>query len=460
MALHQTVDAETLAWYYKHAQRQYPDDDFETALNKWIKEEKEPGLFFLNEAEERCIWGADLVYFDHWGTGPGYYKYPVGDRLFFIPKYKETLKQIDRPKTEGVLFRHPSEKGWSLPETYKRHFLKFPIEIQDQILNKVLTEAPPKSLQPSVISCNWVTCWNKPHLASGTSFDHIRPSTQDKPTQLAWIPRRDKYGAYSHVFQAAIDATVLRTCKHFYHTGINMLYSKNTLSFYMPDRAWKASPPTLPPGQLDVLFRPEPGYLFYDPFLRFIYFIGPKNSVRIKSLEFNGFVKRHSCSSKYCNKPSVEKFIPSICFYIPFIKRFCIGLEKLVLHAEEDSLVCEEGPVAPQDVVPATHAEAMIPLLENEIRTISTLKELEIRGSNDLSFAEPTITWLQERYARRIREALKREEEEKDLAEVVRSANIHCGFCGEGHVWAECHNLCNFCGGYEHFRKSCPRRKL
>lgn len=356
----------------------------------------------------------------------------------------------------------------------------------------MLTEAPPKSLQPSVISCNWVTCWNKPHVASGTSFDHIRPSTQDKPTQLAWIPRRDKYGAYSeirHVFQAAIDATVLRTCKHFYHTGINMLYSKNTLSFYMPDRAWKESPPTLPPGQLDVLFRPEPGkpardnwetetsraialidsrvaagqlpgYLFYDPFLRFIHFIGPKNSARIKSLEFNGFVKRHSCSSKYCNKPSVEKFIPSICFYIPFIKRFCTGLEKLVLHAEEDSLVCEEGPVAPQDVVPATHAEAMIPLLENEIRTISTLKELEIRGSNDLSFAEPTITWLQERYARRIREALKREEEEKNLAEVVRSANIHCGFCGEGHVWAECHNLCNFCGGYGHFRKSCPRRKL
>lgn len=63
MALHQTVDAETLAWYYKHAQRQYPDDDFETALNKWIKEEKEPGLFFLNEAGERCIWGAGKFFF-------------------------------------------------------------------------------------------------------------------------------------------------------------------------------------------------------------------------------------------------------------------------------------------------------------------------------------------------------------------------------------------------------------
>jgi len=364
------------------------------------------------------------------------------------------------------------------------------LEIQDQILTKVLTEAPPKSLQPSVISCNWLTCWNKPHVASGTSFHHNRPGTQDKPTQMAWIPHQDEYGSYfevRQVFQAAIDATILRTCKHLYHIGINTLYSKSTLSSYMTDGAWKASPPTLLPGKLDVLFKPTPGkpdrdsweaetsraitlidtrvpagqlpgYLFYDPFLRFIHFIGPKNSARIKSLEFNGIVKRHSCSSKFCN-PSVEKFIPSLCFYIPFIKKFCTGLEKLILHAEEDSLVCDEGPVAPQDVEPATHAEAMIPLLENEIRTISTLEGLEIKGSTDLSFAEPTITWLQERNKRRIREALKGEED-KNPAEVVRSANSHCGFCGEGHVWAECHNLCNFCGDYGHFRKSCPQRIL
>lgn len=38
----------------------------------------------------------------------------------------------------------------------------------------------------------------------------------------------------------------------------------------------------------------------------------------------------------------------------------------------------DEGPVALQDVEPETHAEAIIQLLENDIRTISTLKELEI----------------------------------------------------------------------------------
>jgi hypothetical protein len=39
---------------------------------------------------------------------------------------------------------------------------------------------------------------------------------------------------------------------------------------------------------------------------------------------------------------------------------------------------CDKGPVALQDVEPETHAEAMIQLLENEICTLLTLKELEI----------------------------------------------------------------------------------
>ncbi len=42
-------------------------------------------------------------------------------------------------------------------------------------------------------------------------------------------------------------------------TWINKLYIKNTLSFYLTDGAWKARPPTLLSGRLDVLFRPVPG---------------------------------------------------------------------------------------------------------------------------------------------------------------------------------------------------------
>jgi hypothetical protein len=58
MALHQTVDAETLAWYNERAKKHYPDDNPETALNKLIIKEKKPEMFFFNESGERCIWGA------------------------------------------------------------------------------------------------------------------------------------------------------------------------------------------------------------------------------------------------------------------------------------------------------------------------------------------------------------------------------------------------------------------
>jgi len=58
MAPHQTVDAELLAWYYERAKRHYPDDNSETALNKWIIKEEKPEMFFLNEFGERCVWGA------------------------------------------------------------------------------------------------------------------------------------------------------------------------------------------------------------------------------------------------------------------------------------------------------------------------------------------------------------------------------------------------------------------
>ena len=38
------------------------------------------------------------------------------------------MSYIDRPKGKelSLLVAHPSEKGWNLPRTHKRHFMKFP----------------------------------------------------------------------------------------------------------------------------------------------------------------------------------------------------------------------------------------------------------------------------------------------------------------------------------------------
>jgi len=74
------------------------------------------------------------------------------------------------------------------------------------------------------------------------------------------------------------------------------------------------------------------------------------------------------------------------------------------------------------DIAPPTHKEAMLPFLENELRTIRTLKVLEIVAINkvpDTSYAEPTIAWLKERHARQIRED-REAEAKKKLAGSVR----------------------------------------
>ncbi|KAE9370758.1 hypothetical protein N431DRAFT_342854 [Stipitochalara longipes BDJ] len=476
MALYQTVDAESLAFHQGRAQKKYPEHDPESSLNKWVIENKTSGIFFFNEFKERCLWGEGECYHDHIQyahdysrRGPGVYQETVNARHFYIRRYKLNMKQIDRPKKNGNLFAHPSERGWQLPRTHKRHFLNFP-------------QAP---IRPSVIACNWGTKWNLPHLGLGKHW--MQDCSFNIPSQTAWIRQQDQHGSYLEVRfvrQAPIDATILRISKRFYSSGINALYG-NHFFFDVMDATLRECPPSLLPGgtvirpwpyqkpdpddwttainqTLPLIERrapPEqlPGYIYYDHFLRFLNFIGPQNAARLKNLEFRGAVKRHWCEEKSCSY-TVQCLLISMRFYIPFINKFCTGLEKLTLDAEEDSVHCRRW-LTPEDISPATHEEAMVSFLENELRTISSLKELQILGSEDVSFVEPTITWLKDRTARQTRAALDQEAKRR-LAESIRAQNLHCGFCGGEHVWAERHNLCNFCGGFGHFRKSCPALAL
>ncbi|KAN0106129.1 hypothetical protein V8E51_009005 [Hyaloscypha variabilis] len=445
MALHQAVDPETLAFYMRLALGKHPKDAPHIAFKKWIIENKVPKVFFQSAAGERCILGADIEYFNPWRRRTNYRKHQVDDRIFYVRKYKETLTQIDRPKPAGALIAHPSESGWRLPRTHKRHFLNFPAEIQHQILEEVLTAPHPESVQPSVISSNWGTKWNTPHFALGTWSDFGHLDKYNASIQLAWTPCKDQHGHYFEVrkvFRTPLDATILRTNRHFYRTGIDILYGRNSFTFNMVVTAWRASPPTLLPG--DLLLRPNPGipnrdhwaikmneavqfiessvdshqlpgYIYYDHFLRFLHFIGPKNATRLRTLEFRGFVKRHPCRDKFCAQKG-EEFIHSMRFYTLFINKFCRGVEKIILHADEDTFYCYGGPVAVDDIAPPTHKEAMLPFLENELRTIQTLKVLEIVDINkvpDTSYAEPTIAWLKERHARQIREDREAEAKRK-----------------------------------------------
>ena len=57
MTLQQTIDTESLASHQKEAQHDYPNDDPDFALSKYIAKNKLSDLYFLNEAGERCLWG-------------------------------------------------------------------------------------------------------------------------------------------------------------------------------------------------------------------------------------------------------------------------------------------------------------------------------------------------------------------------------------------------------------------
>lgn len=116
--------------------------------------------------------------------------------------------------------------------------------------------------------------------------------------------------------------------------------------------------------------------------------------------------------------------------------------------------------------MPATREDVLKPIFEKELRVIPSLNKLEVVGNVEweregLEFADETIAWFEDRERHRILrelEAEKAKQQEKIAGGVETAGEVKCDFCEEGHLWAECWNLCNFCGGYGHFRNHCPEK--
>jgi hypothetical protein len=141
-------------------------------------------------------------------------------------------------------------------------------------------------------------------------------------------------------------------------------------------------------------------------------------------------------------------------------------LEKLTIRAKED--VNYDAVLHPVDEgMPATRENVLKPIFEKELRGIPSLKKLEVVGNVEweregLEFADETIAWLEDRERHRILQELrpeKAEQQDKIAGEVETAEEVKCDFCGKHHLWVECWNLCNFCGGYGHFRDSCLEMK-
>lgn len=311
--------------------------------------------------------------------------------------------------------------------------------------------------------------------------------------------RRDRDGLFCEmraVKKPAIDATLLRTCKDFYNNGMNILYGKNRFTFKPNEYSFKESPFTLLGTSTYIQFRPNPGkpsmrfadwdsevregicqirlcrpvemlcgWIYFDPFLRFLHTIGASNAAMLKHLNFTGVVKLHQCGWTECSKCEQDLLI-GLELYIPFIIQFCTGLESLSINCLSDRAVWGYGSHGrhPQDPSPATCEEALQPLLENELLQIQTLVNLEVitpryvstGGSYDsyedrrADFVEPSIEWFKKR-GNKASDPKNGSVEEAG----IQHGQLICDFCREDHVWAGCHNLCDFCGQYGHFRSTC-----
>ncbi|KAG4428289.1 hypothetical protein IFR05_016230 [Cadophora sp. M221] len=411
----------------RRAKKEYPylpEADF--ALEIFAQERKEEGILFLDDDGERKMWGPHCDYYHkktYWGVNYRIYSPNDADnRTFYLHEHIQSLSQIGRPKpaVDQRAMAHCSEKGWRLARHNDRHLLKFPQEILDLIIKFAVCIESPVSLCSKTVTCSWRRLWSQPHYKlvykNMARYWALHSSTKsydrDGVRSILQVQRHDREGSYTELrnaTRAVIDACCLRTCKAFEEVRDKLLYGGNDFYFYLTYTDWVNCPPSIfHPKDLEQ-WRPnphqpqvdgawlhkvnsaigksqEPGWVAYDEFLRFLWTIGPKKAALLKSLKFQGMVKIHSCEGLYCNNCRAPGLLHSLRLYIPFILKLCPRVETLTLCAYKDATFSSNPQVLPAGR-PTTHDEALNQFLENDIRQIPNLKELNV-VENEYDFAD------------------------------------------------------------------------
>lgn len=309
-----------------------------------------------------------------------------------------------------------------------------------------------------------------------------------------------QYLGYRRLKRAAIDACFLRVNKDFCKNYTQNLYATNTFSFRMAEGSCRMTTPrllsdaihdrrtvlssrrqpSLSAAQIRTAFEcfvlrspvaALPDFVHHDPFLRFLHSIGPSNAALLKSMQFGGVALIEHTSAEH-NNPNAEwlhcdhALLSSLRIYIPFIRKFCTSVGRIVIHTLPD----DRAAVLLQNLAPQSNNEpkqltpmeqALREFFEVDIRQITSLKEVVLLDTWDKpNFEEiiikPTIDFLKER-------TNKRDGELWTLATMATTARYRknlastCAFCAEDHIWPECHNLCSYCGDFGHWRKSCAK---
>ncbi|TGO55331.1 hypothetical protein BCON_0093g00030 [Botryotinia convoluta] len=429
------------------ARNAYPEDNLETAVQKyvienWIKWAK----FKMNGARYMIAEGLCITKFEG--------EMNDRNRLFWNKlQYPVDLHEIDRmtkaKEAARKVLKHKSEDQWNVPRHSKTHFLNFSREILDNIFKHALIALPGNVISPNLLATNWKKRYIEPSHKICVTGQDFEPYYSDDghrpwPYNPAYFDNshvsfkrktaRDKKGKYveiQRILRPQIDATLLRTSKIFHKIGSVLLYRHNTFHFGMANESMvKSSPSWIG----EWAYRPEPskrginkcsiskaiqqlqskaivtsipGWCYYDPFVRFLYHVRLRNSTFIKKLRFEGTIMAHECSRNTCRLQCDDDFITSIKCYIPFINTFCPGLHELTLEVDADHWGALPTPARRQIEFNRIFSQ----LLENKIRELKTVRVFKVVAAKpprdhyqkaDVSIARDTIQWFKERETARV----------------------------------------------------------
>ncbi|KAF7927370.1 uncharacterized protein EAE97_010045 [Botrytis byssoidea] len=308
-------------------------------------------------------------------------------------------------------------------------------------------------VSPAVVTSNWYKSYSEadyrisfpdsPHYNRYKSFESgsdvtLRKNVGPRPG----IPASSPYVELTRVLRPIIYATCLRTCKRIWELGSQILYAENAYSFKMNGTEITDSPPTLmfegsnyhwPSPENPILSQESilngstdkelsareyeskiehvinqlercvpilelEGWVYYDPFIRFLYTIEPQSRASIRTLRFTGAPKTHVREDQGCDCHGVD-LLSNMRIYIPFINKFCTGIKKLVLDMDIDCCV-HMGSVG--NVV-RSFDEVLMPFLGEleklqRVRTLAMKRRVSPKGNfyrrvlyKDIDYTKDTI---------------------------------------------------------------------
>lgn len=258
-----------------------------------------------------------------------------------------------------------------------------------------------------------------------------------------------------------------------------MFFAKNKLSFWMANGSVEFSPPTLLPHG-NIVHRPKTilpwsykrpekisqgivqiqhqwplpmleGFIFYDPFLRYLHTIGPVHAAKLKHLEFEGVIRLHQCLEGSCDVDMC--LMQALNVYVNFIASFCTSVEKVEVHTILDTHFpeIEHGEML-HPWGPDTIEAVMVHVLELYVRRVPSLKVFVVFDS----FGNLVLDWSlgKDGVMQFVEDAIQGTVWEREKVKAMEK-HVGCGFCGEDHETRECFNLCGFCGRFGHWKRSC-----